>query len=66
MLLSLITTAFAQDLEGIGSAGSVDDPEQDTTGQAVVGGSQVRAGDWPWLRLADRADRCARRRGEAR
>ena len=47
MLLSLITTALAQDLEGVGSAGSVENPDITTNSQAVVGGSQVGAGDWP-------------------
>ena len=47
MLLSLITTALAQDLESVGSAGAHEGPTDNRTTQAVVGGSQVRDGDWP-------------------
>ena len=47
MLLSLIITASAQDLESVGSAATVTDPTNTSTTQAVVGGSEVASGDWP-------------------
>lgn len=47
MLLSLIITASAQDLESWGSEADVSHPTDSTTTAAVVGGSPVASGDWP-------------------
>ena len=46
MLLTLLTAAYAQDLQSTGAVSSHDDPTQSSTTQSVVGGSEVTDGDW--------------------